>query len=148
MKTSVALTTNTELKDLFQPLNWGQKLYLCLRLADYPKAKALKIISRKNATLDDWHTNPDFKALEDHILGNASEYRLQALEMFTNTIGLEATIVLADLVHKGLEWEDLDRFDKPYVMQAAQLFKRLSSSKKETSGDNYDELILKRHIKR
>lgn len=140
---SKAVVPQENLEQIFSSLSKSQREYLCLRLCDFPISEAMRIAQVKATSVDRWERDDGFKALEERVLAKKIAYREQAIGIYWGSVGLKAIKSLSDLADKAVEWDKLDRFDKPYVMQALMLFSRVGKSRSEDK--SYDEMILKRH---
>ena len=137
-----------KLEVLLSPLTRGQRIYLTLRLCDYPKVDALMVANRAAASVDRWEREESFKQLEEHILLHKDRYREQALVAYAKNISIRARVFLERVIEDGLtklDDKDKDMAFLRLAMQAAGMVHRLSPPS-QPSGEafDYDEMILKR----
>ena len=126
---------------LFGGLSKGQRDYLTYRLIGIEEGIALQWAQKKLHTLERWERDGNFIKVEAEILGNRELYIQEAYADIVTATGLVVDKALFELAVKALDWESIEREDKPYVMKALEILKKVSLPPPGSGTTVYEEMI-------
>lgn len=121
-----ALVKVEPLQAVLKGLTRGQKDFLTYRIIGIEPGQALRILQRKTSTLEGhWKYDEAFKEVEAEVLANRELYIHEAsAEIATSTV-IMVDKALYELALMALDWGSVKQGDKPYVMKALELLKKI-----------------------
>lgn len=129
--------------DLMRTVSTTQRSYLTLRVLGLDSEKAFRAIGRAKQLMSRWREVVNFNNAYELILTYKDVYFNDARMYFVGELRDKALFVLNLLVDKGLHWDSLERWDKPYVMKAIEMSLRLGDVTEGGKVASYEELVFR-----
>ena len=145
MEKSLAVVKTLE--EHLSPFTKGQRMYLIYRVLGMYNSEALAAAKRKNTSERVWrYAVKGFRETTTYLVECKDQFRDEALSLLLREVAVRVLSGWVDLALKIEDWANLPKEDKQYVSMASKMFIQHLVPKFE--GGSYDELILKRHVKR
>lgn len=129
--------------DLMKTVSTLQRSYLTLRVLGLDSEKAFRAIGRAKQLMSRWKEVSNFSKAYELVLSYKDVYFNDARMYFVGELRDKALFVLNLLVDKGLHWDTMERWDKPYVMKAIEMSLRLGDVAEGGKVASYEELVFR-----
>ena len=127
----------------------AQQMFLSLILRGMYSEEARKQVGIKTGTVDIWEKDDGFSGVASFVMAHRALYQGEALKIFVGNLEVKAQEVLDTVITKGLKWDELEKADKGFVLQAVNMVTRRfgEAGNPKFGPGTYEEVIARKFTK-
>ena len=109
--------------DVIEEFNDNQKEYLALRVMGFEWKFVMMLIGLSQNAISYWKGSQRFLEVESLLVANKKEFLPQVQDYFNDKMAA-IDYSLLKLASKIVDWDNVEKIDKPYIMKAVEMVKK------------------------
>lgn len=109
--------------DVVDEFNDNQKEFLALRVMGFEWKMVVTLMNMSRPAVTFWRGSERFLEVEEDLVKNKDKYLTQVQEYFHGKLDA-IDYALMKLAHRIVDWDNIEKIDKPYIMKAVEMVKK------------------------